>query len=116
MNEGKHERVLELCHPEIEAVLREGRTVRGSDELARYLLQVIAQRPLYEVTVADVRPLDGRRLIVESRLRWMDDDRVLRDDPVVWAFELEDGLLRRSTPVRTVAEAEALLSAVGESA
>jgi hypothetical protein len=39
----------------------------------------------------------------------MDEDRILRDDPVVWALEFRDGLLRRSTPTHSVAEARALL-------
>ena len=97
----------------MEAVLRttSGEVVRGIDEVARFFRDVVAERPLYEVSVSEVRALDDRRVVVESRMRWMDDDRVLRDDPVVWALELEDGLLRRSTPVRTVTEAEALLSA-----
>jgi hypothetical protein len=113
VNEGAYEKVLELCHPEIEAVVRSpsGRVVRGVDEIARYLREVIAERPIYEVSVAEIRSLDARRVVVEGRMRWMDDDHVLRDDPVVWALELEDGLLRRSTAVRTVTEAEALLSA-----
>jgi hypothetical protein len=111
MNGGDHEHVLELCHPHVEAVLRDRSVLRGVEELETYLRGVVDTRPLYEVTVAEVRALDERRLIVESRMRWMDDDRVLRDDPVVWALELEDGLLRRSTPTRTVPEAEALLSA-----
>jgi SnoaL-like domain len=113
MNDGDHERVLELCHPEVEVVLRDGRVLRGVEELQTYLRGVVDERPLYEVTLAEVRALDERRLIVDSRMRWMDEERVLRDDPVVWALELEEGLLRRSTPVRTVPEAEALLSAAG---
>jgi hypothetical protein len=97
----------------VEAVLitTSGEVARGIDEVARFLRDVVAERPLYEVTVSEVHALDDRRVVVESRMRWMDEDRVLRDDPVVWAIELEDGLLRRSTPVRTVTEAEALLSA-----
>jgi SnoaL-like domain len=118
MNEGEHDRVLQLCHPDVEAVVKvpSGRVVRGVDELGRFLRDVVAERSMYEVTIAAVRSLDERRFIVESRMRWMDDDRVLRDDPVVWALELDDGLLRRSTPVRTVPEAEALLSAAGGAA
>ena len=105
--------MLELCHPEVEAVLKSppGQVVRGIDEIASYLREVIAERPIYEVSVAEVRSLDDRRVVVEGRMRWMDDEHVLRDDPVVWALELEEGLLRRSTAVRTVTEAEALLSA-----
>jgi hypothetical protein len=115
VNEREHAQALACCHPEVEAIARvpSRQVVRGIDELARFLREVIAERAMYEVTVASVRSLDDRRLIVESRMRWMDEDHVLRDDPVVWALELEEGLLRRSTPVRTVSEAEALLSAAG---
>ena len=35
-------------------------------------------------------PLDDDRVIVEGRLRWIDDERVIRDDPVVWALEFRD--------------------------
>ena len=60
---------------------------------------------------ADVfRPFDDERIVVEGRMRWMDDERVLRDDPVVWALEFRDGLLWRSTPAVTVLEAETLLA------
>jgi hypothetical protein len=116
VNEREYERALELAHPELEAVLRvpSGQILRGSEEVAHFLREVVAERPLYEVTIANVRSLDERRIVVECRMRWMEEDHVLRDDPVVWALELEDGLLRRSTPVRTVAEAEALLSAAGD--
>ena len=113
MNEGAFEKVLELCHPDVEAVVKSppGQVVRGLDEVARYFRDVVAERPLYELSMAEIRSLDDRRVVVEGRMRWMEEDRVLRDDPVVWALELEDGLLRRSTAVRTVTEAEALLSA-----
>ena len=57
------------------------------------------------------RPIDDYRVVVEGRLRWMDEDRILRDDPLVWAFEFRDGLLYRSTPAQSVLEAEALLAA-----
>lgn len=113
MNSGDHEGLLELVHPEIEATvkLRGGQPLRGIAEAETFFRHDLGGRPLFEVSVNEVLPLDDRRVVVEARMRWMDDDRVLRDDPVVWAFELENGQLRRSTPVRTVAEAEAILSA-----
>jgi hypothetical protein len=112
INEGEHERLLGLIHPQVEAILkvRPGEVLRGIDEVARFFHGVVAERSIFELLAAEVRSLDDRRVVVEGRMRWMDEDRVLRDDPVVWALEFEDGLLRRSTPVRTVAEAEALLS------
>ena len=39
----------------------------------------------------------------------MDDERILRDDPMIWALEFRDGLLWRSTYAHSVLEAEALL-------
>jgi len=56
------------------------------------------------------RPLDDERVLVEERLRWTDDARILRDDPVIWALVFSDGLLLRSTPAQSLAEAEALLA------
>jgi len=41
----------------------------------------------------------------------MDNERVLRDDPMIWALAFRDGLVWRSTPAYSVAEAEAILSA-----
>ena len=40
-----------------------------------------------------------------------DDDRVIRDDPTVWAMEFRDGLVLRFLPARTALEAETLLAA-----
>ena len=46
----------------------------------------------------EYRPLDDDRIVIEGRLRSQDADRILRDDPMIWAFDFRDGLLRRSTP------------------
>ncbi len=48
-------------------------------------------------------------MIVEGRLRWIDEDRVIRDDPVVWALQFRDGLLLRFVAVRSALDAEAVL-------
>jgi hypothetical protein len=56
------------------------------------------------------RPLDDERIVVEGRMRWMDEERILRDDPVIWALEFREGRLRRSMSAQTVLEAEALLA------
>ena len=85
--------------------------LHGIEEVERFFREVVAERTVFEATVTEVRALDERRIVVEGRMRWMDEDHVLRDDPAVWALQLDEGLLRRSTPVRSVAEAEALLSA-----
>jgi hypothetical protein len=41
----------------------------------------------------------------------MDDERVLRDDPMIWALQFRDGLLFRSLSARSVIEAQAILAA-----
>lgn len=91
--------------------LQPGGEIRGIAELGRFYREVLGERGLFEITARAVHELDERRIVVEGRMRWMDDDRVLRDDPVTWALELEHGLIRRSTAVRTYSEAEALLPA-----
>jgi hypothetical protein len=88
---------------------RPGELVRGRDEVAAFVEEIAGR--FYE-THADVyRPLDDARVVVEGRIRWMDEDRILRDDPMIWALEFRDGLLWRSLPAHSVLEAEALLSA-----
>ncbi len=103
--------LLGLCHEDVELTLktRSGKSLRGRDEVARFLAEVSESNPLFEATAERFRVVDGDRVIVEGRMRWMDADRVLRDDPVVWALEFRDGLLLRSMPVRSVGEAEAAL-------
>ncbi len=56
-------------------------------------------------------PLDENRVIVEGRVRWFDDDNVLRDDSRIWALEFADGLLLLSAPATNMVEAEMILSA-----
>lgn len=64
---------------------------------------------LYEAAAGSFEPIDDQRVVVEGRLRWIDDDRVIRDDPVIWAMEFRDGLLARFIPARTRVEAETIL-------
>jgi len=56
-------------------------------------------------------PLDENRVIVEGRVRWFDDENVLRDDSRVWALEFSDGLLLLSVPAKNTIEAGSILSA-----
>lgn len=56
-------------------------------------------------------PLDENRVIVEGRVRWFDDENVLRDDSRFWALEFSAGLLLHSAPASSMVEAETLLSA-----
>jgi hypothetical protein len=104
--------MLALVHPEIELVLkttRPGDVIRGRHGVERLVGEI--SEKFFE-TVAEVyRPLDEARVVVEGRVRWVDDERVLRDDPMIWALEFRDGMLLRSVPAQTVLEAEAILSA-----
>ena len=108
---GESARVLELVHPEVEIVLktvRPGEVLRGREQVAEFVDEISGR---FNESHPDVfRPLDDERIIVEGRMRWMDEERVLRDDPMIWALEFRDGLLYRSAPAQSVIEAEALLA------
>jgi ketosteroid isomerase-like protein len=108
---GEIVKLIELLHPEVEIVLKTSRTgevLSGREAVERFLEQSTGK--FYESVAEVFRPLDDERVVVEGRVRWMDDERILRDDPVIWALEFRDGLLRRSTPAQTVLEAEAMLN------
>ena len=88
--------------------------LQGADAVARFLDRR-ADAPIYEAIDELYHPFDDERVVVEGRLRWMEErDRTLRDDAAIWAMEFRGGLLYRSVAVRSVAEAEAVL-AVGRS-
>jgi ketosteroid isomerase-like protein len=110
--EGDVPRLLELLDPEVHITLktRGGRVLRGRDEVAAYLEEVAETRLVFETTEERYHVVDDDRVIVEGRVRWMDEERVLRDDPVTWALEFRNGLLLRSTPTRSVGEAQAILA------
>jgi ketosteroid isomerase-like protein len=108
---GEHETLLELVHPEAEIVLKSagGEVLRGRDAVAAFLEETASR---FHETHPDVfHPVDDERVVVEGRMRWMDEDRILRDDPVILALEFRDALLFRSRPAQSVLEAQALLSA-----
>jgi hypothetical protein len=100
----------ELVDPSIIVVskVRPGQVIEGRDEFIRFVQDTLANS-LYEAVASSFHPLDDARVVVEGRLRWIDDDRVIRDDPVTWAMEFRDGLLVRFIPARTLIEAETIL-------
>ncbi|MGH3135595.1 MAG: nuclear transport factor 2 family protein [Gaiellaceae bacterium] len=103
---------LELFHPEIEMVLKTrypGDVLRGKDAVAGFIDEI--EGSLYELVAEVYRPLDDNRIVVEGRIRWADDERVLRDDPVIWALEFRDGLVWRSAPASSTIQAETILEA-----
>ena len=90
--------------------MRPGLVLEGRDEVVAHVHETLVDS-LYEATTTSYFPIDDERIVVEGRLRWIDDERVIRDDPVTWAMEFRDGLLTRFVPARTLAEAETILGA-----
>ena len=88
---------------------RPGEVLRGREEAEAFLDEIADE--FVELVADECRPLDDERVVVEGRRRTIDDERVLRDDPMILAMVFRDGLLWRSTPAESVAEAEAILTA-----
>lgn len=112
---GQHafQELREVVHPDVVLVLKAvqpGHVVRGREQLIRFLEEEF-RRHLWEAVAQVFRPLDANRVIVEGRVRWFDDEHVLRDDSRIWALEFSDGLLLLSAPARNTIEAEMILSA-----
>lgn len=105
------EQLPDLVHPSIVLVskVRPGLVVEGKQAFGRFVEETLMQS-LHEAVASSYRPLDDQRIVVEGRIRWMDDDHVLRDDPVTWAMAFEDGLLARFASVRSLVEAKATLT------
>jgi ketosteroid isomerase-like protein len=106
------EKLLAMMHADVEIVLKSSRTgevLRGRAAVAEYLDDTAGR--FHEASADVFRPLDDERVVVEGRMRWMDEERILRDDPVIWALEFRDGLVFRSAPAHSVLAAEALLAA-----
>jgi SnoaL-like domain len=104
-------RLAELIHPDVVLELQAvdvGRVLRGRPELVRFFAEQFARRR-WDAYLQAVHALDECKVIVEGRVRWIDDERVLRDSPRVWALEFCDGLLLRSIPARSVDDAHAIL-------
>ncbi len=107
---GLTEDLLEIVHPEIELALRTrpGTVLRGRDEVAAFVREISGRS--YQTVAWVYTPVDESRIVVEGRIQWTDDERVLRDDPVIWALEFCDGMLLRSTTAQTVLEAESVIT------
>jgi ketosteroid isomerase-like protein len=107
---GAFDELPELLHEDVELVskIRAGAVVHGRVEVRTFISEEVAPS-LYEASAELYTPVDDERVIVEGRLRWISEDRVIRDDPVVWALEFRDGLLLRFVAARTTLDAEAIL-------
>lgn len=110
LQSGSLESLVELAHEDVVVAskIRPGVVLQGRDQIAAFIADSLSAS-LHEVVTDVFRPLDESRVVVEGRLRWIDEERVIRDDPVTWALEFRDGLLLRFLPARTAIEAETLL-------
>ena len=90
--------------------IRPGLVLEGKREVVQHVQDELAER-LYEATTSAFLPVDEDRIVVEGRIRWIDDERVIRDDPVTLGMEFRGGLLARFIPARTQVEAEMILGA-----
>jgi hypothetical protein len=109
------EELREVLHPEAAVelmVVQPGTSLRGREQILAFLEHELERR-LWETVVHVCTTVDETRVVVEGRVRWTDDDRVMRDEARAWGLEFRDGLLLRSIPARNPLEAEALLARAG---
>jgi len=101
-----------MLHEDVVIVskVRPGEIVEGREAVAAFVESIVSHS-LYDAVADDYTPLDEERVVIEGRMRWIDEERVIRDDPAVWAMEFRDGLVLRFLPARTALEAETLLTA-----
>ena len=106
------DQLADLVHDEVVLVskIRPGLVLEGKPEVVQHVQEELVDK-LYEATASAFLPIDEDRIVVEGRIRWIDDERVIRDDPVTWAMEFRDELLVRFIPARTQVEAETILGA-----
>jgi ketosteroid isomerase-like protein len=109
VQQGAFEQLPALVHDDIHLVskIRAGTVVEGRAAVTQFMEKVAGS--LYEAVPEVYTPVDEQRVIVEGRMRWIDDERVIRDDPVVWAMEFRDELLITFVPARSPVEAETIL-------
>lgn len=88
--------------------MQQGLVLEGKDEVVRYIHETLSDS-LYEASTTTFLPIDDVRIVVEGRIRWIDEERVIRDDAVNWAMEFRESLLARLIPARTRIEAETIL-------
>jgi hypothetical protein len=110
VQKGAFDQLPDLVHDDVQLVsrVRAGQVLEGRAAVGAFIHDTVATS-LYEAAADVFTPLDEERVIVEGRARWIDEERVIRDDPMVWALEFRDGLLLRFLPARTTIEAETIL-------
>ncbi len=106
------EEFVTLIHPDAEIALRSeaGRIIHGRAEMEEFARSVISARRAHEITVDTIEPLDDDAVVALGRL-FISDERGVSDARVGWLMFFEDGMLRRSVLVDSIAQARALLSA-----
>src|SRR5262245_18375728 len=111
VREGDYERVCEMLQEEVVVVsrVRSGEVIEGRDAVAAFIHETLAES-LYEAVTDSFVPLDDDRIVVEGRMPWIDEEPVIRDDPVLWGLEFRYALLFRFLPARSAVEAETLLA------
>jgi hypothetical protein len=112
VDERAFDQLPDLVHDDVVVVskMQPGLVLEGRSEVSQHVQETLANN-LYEATTTAYLPLDDARIVVEGRIRWIDEERVIRDDPVTWAMEFREGLLLRFIPARTRVEAETILGA-----
>ena len=106
------DRLGDLVHDEVVVIskMQQGLVLEGKDAVVRYMHETLSDS-LYQATTTTFLPIDDVRIVVEGRIRWIDEERVIRDDAVNWAMEFRESLLARLVPTRTRIEAETILGA-----
>jgi hypothetical protein len=100
------ERFIELIHPEAEIPLRSqpGRLLHGREEMLEFVQSVVSARRVHEVSVDVLEQIAENAVVALGRL-FVADERGVTDAAVGWLMVFEDGMLRRSWLVDSVADA-----------
>jgi len=106
------EEFVALIHPDAVIELRSeaGRIIHGRAEMEEFARSVISTRRAHEITVDTIEQLDDDAVVALGRL-FVSDSRGVSDARVGWLMLFEDGMLRRSLLVDSVASARAALDA-----
>ncbi len=109
------ERFIELIHPQAEIPLRSqpDRVLHGRDELLEFVRSVVSQRRAHEVRLDVLEQLADDAVVGIGRI-FTSDERGVVDAPVGWLMLFEDGMLRRSWLVDSVAAARIRLRELTE--
>jgi hypothetical protein len=101
---------IRLIHPEAEIELRSqpGRVLHGRAEMEAFARTVIAGRVAHEATVHEIERIGANAVAAIGRLN-MTDEHGTRDIPIGWLMLFEEGMLRRSWLVTSIASARKML-------